>query len=685
MALRDGVTITYQGRGCLPIFEYSRSTGPEPDFGYVFVPRSEFGDFTIKEAVEGVDALPGAVEGSTVDRNAGGGRTLERSRPTTRTRPAPPRAGFTSLGELVLTEAVAGVEHTVRWQDVLVHERAVEAANVSDDESQVCKVELTDIRYLWQTGGLLVAWINVPFEGAGQQEGGTTDAVAAANAATMIPGSLRDGTPWTLRQVLEERVLPALPGRPELKRISSDVADRFPRGHVWNGVLPKTALADLLDEFKLVLALNLDGSVSLWKKGEGAIQEEGGSEIRSDTSAKDVDPRVASSRPLVSYKHRHAVFVVLGPPVVATARMQLEAVGDVLGRIVPLEQALASYGMTLDQAREWVVQPHERRGVLSLSTEALREIERWAFRWFQIPGGAAKNADKLPLLPGRGVVDSVGEYLPPRAWSETFAVADATQIAEAVSRVATRAAALVPTGKKAGETRRAEHALDEAIARAKALGHYTACANVAFSEQSNGFRLDHERGVLMFEAIQGHLVQDGCSLDEAVLNGVPRVELEFGYELKPTIEEDLSITHRYHSVWVLGPDGSISRATEIPVGAQPTVVHRPDLVEVRGLAGESNRAILDAVSRALANDFFEAQQSTQGEVVHLCRPTPVVNTGRVLSITWACDEEKPRVTVHVGTFSPLSPAPKPDLRTRAFGPQARAVPGAIAPRGVRRG
>ena len=76
--------------------------------------------------------------------------------------------------------------------------------------------------------------------------------------------------------MLEEKILPTLPGSPKLVRLPAAREKANPKGHVWNGVLPKVALAHVLDEFQLVLTLNVDGSVSIWERNEGDLQDQRG-------------------------------------------------------------------------------------------------------------------------------------------------------------------------------------------------------------------------------------------------------------------------------------------------------------------------------------------------------------------------------------------------------------------------
>ncbi len=659
----EGVTITYQKKLCAALpFEYSRPAGLEPGHGFLHMLKEEIQDFSVKESLEGIDTVdpPHTVSG--------------------------PEPGLRSSGQLVFGEVVNGVEQTVAIDQVLVTERAIEVALATDDDNPVCRVELTDIRYLWATRGAPVfGWINVPMrKGDGTAAPTVTTTVSAPPQPApgqptadpeCIPGSLHGGQPWTLRQVLEEKILPNLPGSPKLMRLPAAREKAQPKGHVWNGVLPKIALAHVLDEFQLVLTLGVDGSISIWERNEGDLQDQRGQKIIYDVNDPNVDDRVAFARLLVAYKHVPAAVLVLGGRVVKTARMGLEAVGEIGGAIVPLDQALAAIGLTLDQARRAALLPHERRAALLLiPTEALREFERWAFKWFRLPGGAKDNADMLPLLPGRGAVDSVGQWNPHRVFSEGHTI---------LSVMEAKLAQLDQAGLGSAPTKVQDKVL---AAIEKNVAHFKVVVNLPFAVQAAGFRIDLERGLVRFENVQGTVAVEGASLDEASLAGVPHVELEFGYELRPGFQNDITNELRYASVWVrktVNGKMSVEQAQGLAPGVAPLLKQRPDLELVSDVNGNSNRALLDASAKKTAEDVFAIEQASQGAVVSFCRPVGVLTTGKVLTVTWSLDNEQPRTVAHVGVFAPLAPEPRSDIRTRAFGPLDGRVRGSvIAPGGV---
>lgn len=406
MADAFGVTITFQGKPCLPLFSYTRDAGLEPGTGFVTMLREDFKDFVIKESIPGVD-LP--------------------TKPGTQEKVQPPARGFISAGQLVLKESIPGDSqvHKVVWDQVLVTERGVQVAFADDsDENETCTVEITDIRYLYSTRGVVYGWVNVPVQGPPAE--GTTDASAGPE---LLPGSLDNGKPWTVERVLRGKILPNLPGNPSL-RIQKDrpaFFDNVVGPKLWTVVLAKEALAEVLEEFQLVFALNLDASVSIWARDTGGVRIDGGTgEIVTDTNDANCDSRVAESRKLVSYKHVPSVALVVGAPRIRGIRMRLEAcglIGGDNGKVVPLPQALAAIGLDMGRACKFaMLTKEERTAKLGVSEEGVKAFDRWAFKWYRLPGGEQENASKLPILDARAALGSAGELLPLRVFSEGHAI-----------------------------------------------------------------------------------------------------------------------------------------------------------------------------------------------------------------------------------------------------------------------
>lgn len=662
----EGLDVRFQGYQCLPLFEYSRSTGLEPDFGYVHLERADFRRFDVRDAAD----LPG-LKATYLHPLS----TREKL-PT----PTPRGDGLLSIGDLTVTERIGAEEHTVRFRKVLVSERSIESVIAFDDPSDLVRFEITDLRYLWGRRGVVFGWVNVPRQDDGKGLGllpGTGLKIGAALAPLakkaplppMVPGSLRNGAPWTLRQVLVERVLPALPGAPALSRFPRDLEDAIPVGHVWDGYPAKQALADLLDEFQLVLSLDLDASVSLWHENEGALQLETG--VRVDVFK---DERVSSSRALVAFHHLPAVVLVLGSPVRETALVsELEPVGELQGEVVPLERALQAIGLNLNQAHLFATATHDERSTFfGVSAAGIREFERWAFKWYRLPGGTPQNAQRLPVE-DRGVVDGVGQFLPPRVYSESIAV--------------TRTGTLLLQAVKAKEAR----AQALSALKGASTDQLLSVWNVPFAEQTSGYTIDRARGIVRFDTIQGAISKEGVSLKEGFLKRHAHVTLEFGYDRKPRLDEDLKLAHRYYAVFVRaevhnaqgGLSVQIQQVPELPANSAPLVIERPDFLQVIALDQTTNKPVLDALSRKLAENVFQKPKESVGAIVQFHRPVPVVTTGLVRSVVWRTEAEVPRVFAHVGLVAPLAPAPEP-LRTRArSGPREVMRGSVVLPRGLK--
>lgn len=660
----EGVTITYQGKTCLPYpFEYSRDVGLSPGRGVVHMHRADFEVFQIKESISGVDLLP-----------------------SLKTREKVPAKGFLSAGTLVFSETVNGVTKEVVWDQVLVTEDAVESAFDFDDDSDVVRLQITDIRYLWDRRGVVFSWINVPRQGSEasqsprSQGGGlgtfsTALVEAKANPKLtpptigMVDGSQNGGKPWTLRRVLEEKVLPALPGSPKLREIDKDVEGLIPVGHTWIAKLPRDCLADLLNEFRLEVALNHDSSVSIWRKGSGGLQKRDGTALKpvaygfkGNDRVPEIDDDVATSRRLVKFGCPPACVVVVGPPKIKTARLALEPVGEIRSEggensdarksaiVVPLRQALGAIGVNSEStARAAVLRsPGERALMLGIGNDKLSEFDRWAYKWYRIPGGAQEHGDKLPILKASGSVGHAGELLPPSVFSEGHRFATTAAIVRALSAVG-------------GGSSKSDK-LYNAIVSAK---HHKVGFNVDFSLQSTGYEIDERHGIVKFDAPQGKLEDTGSYQDSSKLAEHTRVELEFAYVKKPRIQDQISELDYYTAVFLKDDSGNVVQTPLIPSGAAPLTIHRLDLQLVERADGKDNRADLDSVAKNLAANVFMVPSATVGAVVTLCRPVPIVNTGQVLSVTHATDaQERPVVTVHVGAFAPLAPDPRPTTREK---------------------
>lgn len=684
----EGLTITFQGKVCSPVFSYTRPVGLSPGSGYVHLHRAAFQEFKIVENVPGLDAV-----------NTSGGDTV--SKPTGQV-----ERGFLSAGTLVFEEVIDGVSRKVTWEQVLVSENAVEVPFAFDDEDDLVRVEITDIRALYAKRGIVSASINVPMQktqgpSSAAGTGGSATTQEKTNLPPFTPDSTNGGTPWTLEETLVRKVLPNLPGSPRLKRLPPGVGAANPIGHVWDGEWAVDCLRALMNEFRLEFALNLDASVSFWKKGEGKIQDADGTEIQigleDGTRTQNVDPRVMSARPRVAYKHTPVAALVLGSPTIEGFKIDLEPVGEVDGVLYGLKDALEKIGLTVEVAEALAVLPSGRQdavitdtllrlagqtaGAESISPEkSLTEFRRWAFKWFRLPGGMEKNRDKLPILAKRARAATSGELDNAVVSSEGHGFSKSAYLIE----LAANRPDLFAAGGGAGTGGASAEAQGFAAVAASA-DQLLVGFNRAYAVQANGYSIDKDRGLVMFDAPQGLLEETGKGHETSRLKGDrnARVTLEACFVRKLS----QGYKHRYHVGYVRGAPGAApSRVEEIPDGVAALLIVRKDLQEIVDADGKSNRADLDAVAEKVATEALSVPNTVVGASVKFCRPVDVVNTGQVLSVTWSTDGGRPRVVAEIGAFAAFAADPQgsylPPLRTRE---RPASLDSPAVAQGIRRG
>jgi hypothetical protein len=702
LAQSEGLAIFYQGYTCGTVFEYSRPAGLEPGFGFVHVSRDVFKLLDVQESIPGLDALMA----------------------TTRDKSAKPSSGFLSSGDLVIRETFDAETYTATINQVMLSERACEVPFWTEDGGDIVRVELTDIRALWGSRGVLFGWINVPKPGPSAPaptSGGTQDRAIATPAApsspnAFVPGSLRNGKPWLVVEVLREKILPALPGTPTLKRFPDSLKNEQARTAMWNPALPKEALAEVLKDHGLVVTLNLDASLSFWKEGEGALQDANGKAIPlgDPKTGKGIDKRVSNARSVLGFHYVPSSVLVFGPPVVQNVRIDnLEPVGEIGGQLLPFNDFVKACGIA-DPWRFVFLSDGDQQLVDGVSDEGIAAFRLCGFKWFRIPGlmkAKPENADKLPIGP-RGVVDSLGQFLPERVWCEGHdLVNNAKFLFDNVEREATTTSA-----KSQIAAARKLEALLNFDAKA-----FKVVVNVPFAELSTGVSLDLERGIVKFGRFIGHVNPPGnggqVSAKDAALGGVspttaslvrpvstgsspsagPRVMIEYGYTLKPDQNDSPKVDHRYFSLWVRTAQGAISKVDDanavaaaaikqlplVQPGLTPLSVYRPEFQQVNDVGGQTNKAALDALAKRIASDIMSKPTRTAGAVVQFHRPTPVAPTGKITNVLWsATGEGIPMMRVTIGTYAPLAPKPDVLFKTRAFGEQSATSDCVFMPPGL---
>lgn len=714
-ALTDGIFAKYQGIDAGPAFSWPRSTGLEPDVGYVHLAREDFQRLIIKEDFFG-QKTPSGANVTRVDE---------------------PGNGIFSSGTLEIRQVIDGEEFAAAWLNVIVTQRAMEAVFETEDDSEVFRVELTDVRELWRTRGLVTAWVNVRAPGAGGEPGGTVelaDIIGNASipiinpAAAYIPGSLRppDGkvssmrspanvlgettivtrrlgnaTPWTLVQVLEEIILPQLPTQPRLVRVPKDLEDANPIHHIWNGVLAREALREIMEEFSLELALNPDGTVSFWRDGEGDAQRVNATFAprsvrkvlgKGFTAGVPINlEQIDTIKPRVSFHHVPASVVVLGAPIVQHRSVVLEAVGEVNGDTKPLAEALKDLGVTMGQANLYAVTIPSRRLALfpNFSPEIRRELDRWLYKWYQVPGGAYANAAFLPCMKKL-----------PRVLGLDANLRSASVILETEPQVSVESSVPVNLFRAAQKGSFTGPQLQAALAAIANIATKTLVTiNEGFKKKAAGrWRLDHQRGIVMFDFVQANYDAGGFSMGEKKISGPAKVELEYSYQVKPGPDDPMTLDTRYFSVFTrrtsdiavdylprfdpaAGPIGgqvttkSPPELSQLPFrqeGAVPTgglvkVIERDDFQQINELSGITNKASLDKLSSQLARQEFARPNMTRGAILGFSRVDSFLNTGSVKSITIDSSDGVIEIRMYVGSREPTAP-PVTRVLTRARGP-----------------
>lgn len=134
---------------------------------------------------------------------------------------------------------------------------------VEDGTPQVVEVTLADVRRFWRTYGEVTKEFNVQRKGGGYQ-------------FYSLRGEGENRHPWTLRELCEF-FLDRLPGRPVLVEFPPGAEPLRPRTLRCWGARPVEALAQLISDYDLEFALNLDGSASIYESGAGVVGETSGS------------------------------------------------------------------------------------------------------------------------------------------------------------------------------------------------------------------------------------------------------------------------------------------------------------------------------------------------------------------------------------------------------------------------
>lgn len=210
------------------------------------------------------------------------------------TKSKPPPAGFKNLegpfGTLeLLTVAGDGLPATqVTFKNIFWAEMILEDISSVLNGEGIVRLELVDERVLWGMGGYVVGWRNRTINDLQESVGGKIFQwdPALENPSGLVDIS-RDITnaeefrpildpltlfkreiPWTVFLLLGD-VFQTIPGPPEVSIFAEKIAGVTP----WNeeyggGKLSKTALDDLKERYRLVIAPNYDGAFTVYDQGQ---------------------------------------------------------------------------------------------------------------------------------------------------------------------------------------------------------------------------------------------------------------------------------------------------------------------------------------------------------------------------------------------------------------------------------
>lgn len=325
-----------------------------------------------------------------------------------------------------------------------------------------------------------------------------------------------------------------------------------------------------------------------------------------------------------------------------------------------------------------------RAGVYSLAQQAL-ELEKR----LKAEAGGKSLSDALKDPKFRGAVgafkDKVKEAL------DAFAKAE--EQAERVRSV-TGGRGFVPSGALVAhfvENRAPHFSVEEVLSEdGGTVTKQTARTFKPFRDE--GARVvSAESGIILTSALAGHIAKEGVPTAEAS-HFVPKpVRVTFGTTVRPAFlpagTKHAGTTTRAGVKLDAGPDAVTwyHRAYQrdgtagkvIPMDAIPTgegvVIHRPDLVELQPLEGNSNVAELDRAADDVALARFRTPERVDSEVVLLARPLAVQTNGTVAAVEWRSrDTPAPgtgfTTSVHVGREANLAPL---STRTRPKGQVSR--------------
>ena len=362
------VSIRYAGIPCIGV-AVGRSVGTSPDAGEIVISAAALSELKIGIPLDGIFNEKGSrLPARTVDE-PGTGKVFSVE--------ALPVRGDLVMNETLLT--TGGVETSTRviLKNMFVDESGIEVFEQDYIGNAITyKIRLVDARKFLSARGVVNLSVNISFEGGG---------IDGATAR-------KDGHPFTVSDCIKT-IRGSLFGFNSVSSGSKEAGERIPLNLQAQNVYPKTALDAIAQKSGIVWALSVDGGLRAWIKGEGPVPHkshclDAGSPdfeaIAAQITGKmitkgDPFPIEAMKGAVMGFKggreggrlvqlpeaskftieHRKGLnlpytpddLVAVGKPIRTSIALPLEPVGvSTNGTVLPVAQALASWGISVDTA-----------------------------------------------------------------------------------------------------------------------------------------------------------------------------------------------------------------------------------------------------------------------------------------------------------------------------------------------
>jgi len=478
-----------------------------------------------------------------------------------------------------------------------------------------------------------------------------------------IETTLNNGEFYSLKQILSI-ISSELPGvrRFQYSPLASILSDEaVPFNVSWRFDRPDREYERLTEKHDLHAVLQPDGeTIKIFARGEGLAH----------FSRLSIDERYADVR---EWPHIHLApdaVLVAGAARQREVRMTLIAF-DLVGlpldsdELQPLDVALSTYGLSVNEAGSWVLQKPEKQvkiiqrrlsGTFADPGFAASRLRSWLFRWYRIPKNVGYRLPILDLIdPDTGVTRS------PIIHHDTF---DEVEFTEGISS---------PTGAPTETISRGDlqGLIDESVDGGAGAGEGASAADIAsalsggggpttasptkrnffnvFSRVANDadVNLDRRGGVLKFstEYPPGFLLDASVDVLEQTSIVPSAVTIDYRIELKGY--DDGSEVNPYaprpsdHFLYAVKRSGA--SFTEVPpesLDVIPRVIRAPELVVLERFDGTSNEDQAKRRAKTLVSRHFTQPQTEQGFSVNAAGIWPVWPDGAVGLVQFRMSERE---------------------------------------------